>query len=151
MAAPVTFASLVADGGRSSGGGGVSFRQLWTVFSTETVANATATVESTVANTSAYGTIVGFDSAEFVSFGCYVSVASTGTPTLAVIIQQSWDDTAANYVPPSAASTVAVVVTTTAQVFNITPTPMPKLRIQAAGGAGAPTDMTITMRLWMSR
>ena len=146
MAAPVTYATIVADGGRSTGGGGRTLRQLWRVFNTEAVANSTATVESAIS-----ASINGFDPAEFNNFGCWIKSDSTGpAPAITLFMQESWDDTAANYTQPNANATVTTgMATTGAKIYAITPTPMPKFRFQVAGISMTATDVTVTMYLFM--
>jgi len=146
MAAPTTYATIVSDGGRGTGGGGRTLRQLWKVFTSEPVANSTSTLESAIS-----ATINGFDPPEFNNFGCWIKVDSTGpAPTYTLTMQESWDDTAANYVVPNANGTITTgVASTSAKVYSITPTPMPKFRFQVSAVSQTATDVVVTMYLFM--
>ena len=145
MANAAAVATIVADGGRGTGGGAGYYRQLWQVFNSEAVANSTSTVESLISST-----INGFDPAEFSFFGIWAKVDTTATVSVNYNLLESWDDTSGNYVAPNAGGTIAAAVTTTAaQVFVVTPTPMPKMRLQAAGSSMTATDVRITLYLFM--
>ena len=126
-------------------GGGVC--ELWKVFDAELVAS-TGTVESIV---EASALNLGFLIAEFRNFGLYVTATSvSGTADVKVEIQQSWDDTAANYIEPAVGSVVvASLATETPAIYSLSPAPMPYLRLQVTGVAANPADSVVTAYLWM--
>lgn len=126
-------------------GGGIA--ELWQVFDAEVV-NGTATLESRVNENL---TRLGFLVVEFEFFGLWIQATSaTGTADVLVEIQQSYNDTAANYIEPSVGSVVASSITNeAANVYSLTPSPMPFLRIQVTGNAANPTDTVVTAFLWM--
>ena len=148
MANATTASLIVVDGGRGSGGGGTSLRQLIRVFNSEPVANSTAKVESIAP----ISTINGFDSAEFGYFGVWAKVDTTGTFALTYNLLESWDDTTGNYVAPNIGGVIATGVSTTAaQIYSVAPTPMPKFRLQAVANSFSATDVVVTMYLFMVR
>ena len=125
-------------------GGGVC--ELWKVFDAELV-NATATVESII---EASGLNLGFLLAEFKYFGLWIKATSaSGTADVKVEIQQSYDDTAANYIEPSAASVVISSLTNeAANVYSLSPSPMPYMRLQLTGSAANSADTICTAYFW---
>ena len=126
-------------------GGGVC--ELWRVFNAELV-NGAATVESIVESS---GLNRGFLLVEFSNFGLWIIASSvTGTPDIKVEIQQSYDDTAANYIEPATGSVVvASIADEVAHVYSVSPSPMPYCRIQLTGAGGNPADTIVTAYWWM--
>lgn len=125
-------------------GGGVC--ELWKVLDAELV-NGTATVETIV---EASGLNIGFLLAEFKYFGLWIKATSaSGTADVKVEIQQSWDDTAANYIEPAAGSVVVSSLTNeAANVYSLSPSPMPYMRFQLTGNAANPSDTVVTAYFW---
>lgn len=141
MAAPVTYASLV-----SESGGGRSYNQLWKVFSAELL-NATASLESAIS-----ATVNGFNLEEFRYFGIWIQATPTsGTANFTITLQESFNDTAANYVAPETASAVGTVADNNAHVFVVTPTPMLRGRFKLTGIGSNPATTKITMYLFLAQ
>jgi hypothetical protein len=111
------------------------------VFSSELV-NGTASVESAVT-----AAINGIAIAEFGFFGVWLKATSVaGSPNITVTFEQSYDDTAANYVSPATGGTVVATSTSeAAQVFTIAPVPLPRIRFKVQGIAGNQTDTIVTL------
>ena len=126
-------------------GGGIA--ELWQVFDAEPIAT-TANVESLVSTSL---TRLGFLLVEFEYFGLWIQATSaTGTADVLVEIQQSYNDTAANYIEPAVGSVVVSALTNEAvNVYALTPSPMPFMRIQVTGNAANPADTVVTAFLWM--
>lgn len=126
-------------------GGGIA--ELWQVFDAELV-NGTAALESRVDENL---TRLGFLIAEFEFFGLWIRATSaTGTADVLVEIQQSYNDTAANYIEPAVGGTVVSSLTNeAANVYTLTPSPMPFLRFQVTGNAANPADTVVTAFFWM--
>ena len=147
MAAPVTYvrALKTSDDYNACFGGGLSEGNMWEVFTAEPLAS-TASVESAI-SAAANGIIVN----NYKYFGIWVKGASSGTCTFDVKIQQSFNDTAANYCAPATNATVGSVSGTAAIVMAVGPSPMPYLRFQITGTGSNDASTTVTLYFWAMR
>ena len=147
MAAPAKYVSVVNSltDPNASFGGGLSEAFMWQIFNVEPLAT-TASVESAVSST-ANGIII----APYKYFGLWAKAASPGTATFDIKIQQSFNDTAANYVQPATFGLVGSVANTTAVVLPVSPVPMPYFRIQITGTGSNDAGTTVTLYFWAMR
>lgn len=145
MAAPTTNAVLITTDARATGGDGLAHWALWRVFNNELV-NGTASVESRIDSSNN-----GFAIAEYEDWGLWIQATSAGgTPDILVQIQQSFDNTAGNFIEPNAGATVASsIADEVVHVYSLSPSPMPYLRIQVTGNAANPTDTRVDAYIWM--
>lgn len=78
------------------------------------------------------------------------STSATGTSNVKIEMEQSWDDTAGNYVEPQGYGDIITTMNDdNPHVFTLAPYPMPFLRIKVTGNTGNPADTVITVYLFV--